>query len=82
MSTIPTNPTERSKWYSDLAAKSAAVRTANATIRRRQAATEKIAAYIERTLAAAPPLTDEQRTRLAELLAPARTAAAAVGGAA
>jgi hypothetical protein len=33
--------------------------------------------YIEKTLAAAPPLTDEQRSRLAELLKPVR-----VGGAA
>ena len=28
--------------------------------------------HIEKTLAAAPPLTDEQRTRLAELLRPVR----------
>jgi hypothetical protein len=32
----------------------------------------KINDYIERVLAAAPPLTDEQRTRLAELLRPVR----------
>jgi hypothetical protein len=32
----------------------------------------KIADYIERMLAEAPPLTDEQRTRLAELLRPVR----------
>lgn len=32
----------------------------------------KLQDYIERTLAVAPPLTDEQRTRLAELLRPAR----------
>lgn len=31
-----------------------------------------IADYLIRTLAAAPPLTDEQRTRLAELLRPVR----------
>jgi hypothetical protein len=32
----------------------------------------KLAGYIERMLAEAPPLTDEQRTRLAELLRPVR----------
>ena len=32
--------------------------------------------YIERVLAQAPPLSDEQRTRLAELLAPVRTGGA------
>jgi hypothetical protein len=32
----------------------------------------KLEAYIEKTLAAAPPLSDEQRTKLAELLKPAR----------
>ena len=35
----------------------------------------RIAEYIDKTLAAAPPLTAEQRTRLAELLRPARRAA-------
>jgi hypothetical protein len=39
---------------------------------RRNFATEKIADYIERVLAAAPPLRDDQRTRLGELLRPAR----------
>lgn len=39
----------------------------------RDLATDQIADYITRTLAAAPPLTDEQRTRLAELLRPVRT---------
>lgn len=34
-----------------------------------------IAVYIEKTLAAWPPLTDEQRTRLAELLKPVRRTA-------
>lgn len=38
---------------------------------RRNLAESKIQAFIERTLAAAPPLTVEQRTRLAALLAPA-----------
>lgn len=37
---------------------------------RRNLATEKIAEYIARVLAQAPPLTDEQRTRLAGLLRP------------
>lgn len=32
-------------------------------------ATARIAAYIERVVAAAPPLTDDQRSRLALLLA-------------
>ena len=31
--------------------------------------------YVRRVVAAAPPLTDEQRTRLAELVRPARRAA-------
>ena len=43
----------------------------------RDLAAEKIAAYIERTVAAAPPLSDEQRTRLAGLLAPASAGGAA-----
>ena len=41
----------------------------------RDLAAAKIANYIERVLAAAPPLTDHQRTRLAELLRPARQSA-------
>lgn len=45
--------------------------------RRQELAEAKIADFIERTLKQAPPLTDEQRTRLAELLKPVR-----VGGAA
>jgi hypothetical protein len=39
---------------------------------RRDFATEKIANYVTKVLAAAPPLSDEQRTRLAELLRPVR----------
>lgn len=35
---------------------------------RRDLAAEKIHAYIERTVAAAPPLSDDQRARLAGLL--------------
>lgn len=37
---------------------------------RRHLAETKLADYIERTLATAPPLTDEQRRRLARLLTP------------
>jgi hypothetical protein len=43
--------------------------------RRRALAEAKIADYIERTLAEAPPLTDRQRTALAELLRPVRITA-------
>lgn len=39
---------------------------------RRNLAAAKTAAYIQKILAEAPPLTDEQRTALAELLAPIR----------
>jgi hypothetical protein len=39
---------------------------------KRGLAAANIADYIERALAAAPPLSDEQRTRLAELLRPVR----------
>lgn len=45
-------------------------RAVEATARRDYAA-EKLAAYIKRTVDAAPPLTDEQRGRLAQLLRPA-----------
>lgn len=44
---------------------------------RRNLAAERLAAYIEKTVAAAPPLTPEQRTRLTELLRPHRAAALA-----
>lgn len=44
---------------------------------RQKLADAKIAEWIERALATAPPLTYEQRTRLAELLRPARDAIAA-----
>ncbi len=43
---------------------------------RRRLRTERTAAYIEKMLAEAPPLTDEQRARLAELLRPVRGGAA------
>jgi hypothetical protein len=39
---------------------------------KRGLAEAKITAYIEKVLAQAPPLNDEQRTRLAELLRPVR----------
>lgn len=39
---------------------------------RRELAEAKIADHIRRVVDAAPPLTDEQRTRLAELLRPVR----------
>ena len=43
--------------------------------RRRELAEAKITDYVEKVLAAAPPLTDDQRARLAALLAPVRRAA-------
>ncbi|MGV0772291.1 hypothetical protein [Mycobacterium syngnathidarum] len=39
---------------------------------RRALAEAKIAAYVNKVLSQAPPLSDEQRTRLAELLRPVR----------
>ncbi|CAJ1504289.1 hypothetical protein MU0083_003399 [[Mycobacterium] kokjensenii] len=44
---------------------------------RRELAEAKIHDFVERTLSQAPPLTDEQRTRLAELLKPVRKSGAA-----
>jgi hypothetical protein len=44
---------------------------------RRDLAVAKCADYIKRTLAAAPPLTLEQRAKLAELLKPVRREASA-----
>lgn len=38
---------------------------------RRDLAAERIATYVERVIAGAPPLTDEQLVRLATLLRPA-----------
>ncbi|MGH3635438.1 MAG: hypothetical protein ACRDTS_15405 [Mycobacterium sp.] len=43
----------------------------------RDLAAVRIAEWVEKQLAAAPPLTDDQRTRLAELLKPARQSAGA-----
>ncbi|WP_326548702.1 hypothetical protein QGN32_11610 [Mycolicibacterium sp. ND9-15] len=40
---------------------------------KRDLAEARISDYVERVLAQAPPLNDEQRTRLAELLRPVRT---------
>jgi excisionase family DNA binding protein len=40
---------------------------------------DAVDAWVDRMLATAPPLTDEQRTRLAELLRPVRKAAGAAG---
>jgi len=45
---------------------------AGVTELRRQLRAERTEQYIQKVLAEAPPLTDEQRTRLAELLAPVR----------
>lgn len=45
--------------------------------RRRDLAEAKIADFVEKILTSAPPLTDEQRTRLAELLKPVRGKAGA-----
>lgn len=39
-------------------------------VARRELAEAKIADYVEKALSAAPPLTDEQRSRLVELLRP------------
>jgi hypothetical protein len=39
---------------------------------RRELRTKRLAEYIERVITEAPPLTDEQRCRLAELLRPVR----------
>jgi hypothetical protein len=44
--------------------------------RRRDLAEAKIADYIEKVLAQRPPLTNEQRNRLAELLRPVRAGGA------
>lgn len=44
---------------------------------RRELAAAKIHDYVEKVLAQAPPLTDEQRTRLADLLRPIRNTGAA-----
>jgi len=46
---------------------------------RRDLHAAKLQDYIERTLAQAPPLNDEQRNRLAELLRPARRELASGG---
>lgn len=48
--------------------------------RRRELVEAKIADYVEKELAKAPPLTPDQRARLAELLAPVRRSAHSDGG--
>jgi hypothetical protein len=48
----------------------------------RDLAALRLEEYIARTLAAAPPLSDEQRTKLAELLKPVRVGARNGGDAA
>lgn len=48
--------------------------SADVTELRRQLKAERLADYIERTVDAAPPLTAEQRTRLASLLGGGRFA--------
>ena len=74
---MPEFPTSeaRSAYYRDLALRSAEARRANGAVRRSERATEKLAAHIAKVLESAPPLNDEQRARLAELLGPVRTAA-------
>jgi hypothetical protein len=47
---------------------------------KRDLAAVRIAEWIEKQLAAAPPLTDQQRTRLAELLKPVRQPASTIRG--
>lgn len=63
------------KARADLGVAHRAGDTASITTARRDLAAEKIAQYVERTVSSAPPLTDEQRDRIAALLRP-------VGGAA
>ncbi|MGB3521939.1 MAG: hypothetical protein WBA50_10725 [Mycobacterium sp.] len=46
------------------------------TATRRELAAAKIRHYIDRVLAEAPPLTNEQRSKLAELLRPVRASGA------
>jgi hypothetical protein len=65
----------RSAYYRQLAYKSAKARRVNGAARRSEAATEKLAAHIAKVLESAPPLNDEQRQRLTELLGPARPVA-------
>lgn len=58
----------RAKWAS-MTPEERAARVAPAVRAKRYAGAER---YIQRLVDAAPPLTDEQRTRLAAILAPAR----------
>lgn len=77
---VPISP--QSRLARSRLAKSAQVNgpdSTETTDARRDFAAARLDDYIRDTLAKAPPLTDEQRTRLAELLRPARQTA---GGAA
>lgn len=71
MPKIPTDPAARSQFFRDIALKSAAARRANRDARVCEQRTERLAAHIAKSLEKAPPLSDEQRRRLAELLRPA-----------
>lgn len=70
---VPTSPQSRSA-RSRLArsAQSHGPDAAETTDARRDFAAARLDDYIRDTLAKAPPLSDEQRTRLAELLRPVR----------
>lgn len=73
---VPTSPQSRSARAR--LAKSAQANGPNSTVTadaRREFAAARLDDYIRDTLAKAPPLTDEQRSRLADLLRPARQTA-------
>ena len=66
---MPLTPSERARdSWAHTPDRAARLEPANRA--RRYAAAEK---YVQRLVETAPPLTDEQRTRLAAILAPART---------
>ncbi len=81
------NAVKKAKASGETAGRSSAVRTA-----RQELASAKIAAYVKRIVEEAPPLTDEQRAKLTQLLAgvvdrlpgrpPIRPLAASVAGSA
>jgi hypothetical protein len=68
----------RKAYYADLTLKSVQSRRRRAALVARmteqELAAAKITAYVEKALSQDPPLSGEQRTRLAELLRPVRTA--------
>lgn len=77
---VPTSPQSRSARARLAQSAHATGRdSAETTEARRDFAAARLDDYIRDTLAKAPPLTDAQRTKLAQLLKPARTAA--LGGA-